>query len=74
MLYVTIEYENEMGYLDTSSISVNYLLSFSDTEHVPFITAYFENNESDGHVLKHESLKQLPSVITVRHELIEKKK
>lgn len=59
MLYITMEYENEFGHLDTPSISVNYLLSYTD-EHLPFITAYFENTETDGHLLRHTSLKQLP--------------
>ncbi|XP_055321702.1 protein 60A-like [Sitodiplosis mosellana] len=66
MLYITVEYENELGHLDTPSISVNYLLSYTDGERLPFITAYFENNETNGHVLKHGSLKQLPSATTHR--------
>lgn len=65
-----MEYENELGHIATPSVSVNYLLSYLDAERLPFITAYFETTDSGGHVLKHESPKQLSSTATVRNELI----
>lgn len=54
MLYITIEYQNEMGQFEASSIDANYLLSYWDSEHQPFITAYFKNEDSDGHVLSYQ--------------------
>lgn len=51
MLYISIEYANENGQFDTPSVDVNYLLNYWDSEHQPFITAYFKSNESKGHTL-----------------------
>lgn len=43
LLFISIDYENENGELETSSIDTNYLLSFWDDEHQPFVTAYFKS-------------------------------
>lgn len=47
LLYITIAYENGDGVLETSSVDTNYLLSFWDDEHQPFVTAYFTNENHD---------------------------
>ncbi|XP_031632690.1 protein 60A-like [Contarinia nasturtii] len=66
LLYIRIEYEDEMGHWETPSISTNFLLCYSDNELQPFITAYFESENPDGHVLKHSSLKKVPAPSTNR--------
>lgn len=51
MLYITIQCENRQHQMETPSIDANYLLSLWDTQHQPFITAYFKNDESHGHTI-----------------------
>lgn len=46
LLYITIQCENAKHQMETPSIDVNYLLSLWDTQHQPFITAYFKNDET----------------------------
>lgn len=70
ILYITIEYENENGVMEPSYVSVNYLLSYSDNEHQPFITAYFENENGEGHSLKHGNIRNVSSTTTVRKNSI----
>lgn len=64
MLYIKIEYQNEKGQLDFPSVDVNYLLSYWDSEHQPFITAYFRNEESYAAenvlTLKHPNVSSIP--------------
>lgn len=65
VLYITIEYggENDVQQIHASNVCVNYLLSYSDSEHQPFITAYFENNDTDGHVMKHETVRNISTTV-----------
>lgn len=51
LLYISIEYENEYGQRDVPSVDANYLLSYWDSDHQPFITAYFRNTDSEDHVV-----------------------
>lgn len=46
LLYITIQYEDDEGHLATPSVDANYLLSYWDREHQPFITAFFKNDQS----------------------------
>lgn len=64
LLYITVEYENELGNWETPNISTNKLLSYSDNEKQPFITAYFANDESYGHVLARKPVKKMTTVCT----------
>lgn len=45
MLYITVEYQNEKGQLEYPSVDANYLLSYWDSDHQPFITAYFQTED-----------------------------
>lgn len=45
LLYITIGYQNDQGLLESSSVDTNYLLSFWDDEHQPFVTAYFKSED-----------------------------
>lgn len=51
LLQISIEYENEYGQRDIPSVDLNYLLSYWDSDRQPFITAYFKNEDSEGHML-----------------------
>lgn len=51
MLDITIECQNAKHQMETPSIDANYLLSLWDTEHQPFVTAYFINDASNGYKL-----------------------
>lgn len=43
LLIITVDYENDNGQWEVSSVDTNYLLSFWDDEYQPFVTAYFKN-------------------------------
>lgn len=47
LLYISIEYENQYGEMDVPTVDVNYLLSYWDSDHQPFVTAYFKNEDSE---------------------------
>lgn len=38
-----MDYQNDNGIFEKTSVDINYLLSFWDDEHQPFVTAYFNN-------------------------------
>lgn len=62
LLYVQMQFENEYGHLVTPIVDVNYLLSFTDDDHQPFIVAYFESTNGLGHTLEHKSLTNMSAI------------
>lgn len=62
LLYVKMEFENEFGHLITPIVDVNYLLSFTDGNHQPFIIAYFESADGVGHILEHKSMNNISTI------------